>query len=210
MLTLEDSRIAADNTKRAAEAAAVAKAAASNPTDNPEMGDGSDDKGDGDYNPSSSGTNEKQEAKKDLGSLIYPNWSNNADAKEAFKIKTAAKNLGFKQIYIDQVDLWNGSNKFPEVEFSNEAFKTETAKPKKKPKGERIKPTNETAKPKDETAKPKDETAKPKDQTTEPGDAIKNIYKLVRPFLKLLLINDTDLKSVAALAFINKKIKAQN
>jgi hypothetical protein len=45
---------------------------------------------------------------------------------------------------------------------------------------------------------------------TEPNDAIKNIYKLVEPFLELLLIDDADLKGITALAFMNDKIKTQN
>jgi hypothetical protein len=71
-------------------------------------------------------------------------------------------------------------------------------------------PKNKTTNLKNKTTNPKGETTNPKDQITEPNDAIKNIYKLVKPFLKLLLINNADLKGITALDFINDKIKAEN
>jgi hypothetical protein len=103
----------------------------------------------------------------------------------------AAAKLGVKKKYINQMKEWDG-----EEEFTDE---DETASPK-----------DETANPKNETVNPKNETSNLKDQTTEPDDAIKAIYKLVGLYLELLLMDDADLKGLAAHASMNEKIKAQN
>ena len=45
------------------------------------------------------------------------------------------------------------------------------------------------------------------DVKVEPNDSIKEIYKLVKLFLRLLLKDDADLNSLAMLSSINIKIK---
>jgi hypothetical protein len=106
----------------------------------------------------------------------------------------AAKNLGLEQKYIEEVEFWNGTDEFPEVEFDDEPPKTKKRSRegmKKKSKVEQ-KPTGQ---------------ANPED---EPNDAIQNFYKLTEPFLEGLLMDDADLKGLAALASMNEKIKVQN
>jgi hypothetical protein len=115
----------------------------------------------------------------------------------------AARNLGLAKKYIQEVEDWEAGEEFPEVEFTDEDLKPETRKPKEKKK---TKPTNNTSGPGDQASNP----SGPGDQTKQPNDAIKEIYKLVQPFLGLLFKDDADLKGLAALGSMNEKIKTQN
>lgn len=61
-----------------------------------------------------------------------------------------ARKLGLVQKYIQEVEDWDTSNKFPEVEFTNEDLKAEIRKPKEK----KIKSMNNILGPGDQTKQP--------------------------------------------------------